>query len=76
MQLIINLKRNKKNKKPFYKIVVINSQKKNKVIDKIGYYNPLSNPKQIAINKTKLYFWSSNGAKLNKVLYKIINNFA
>ena len=57
MNLHIIFKRNNKKKKPFYRIVLINKSKKKKIIDVVGTYEPLSNPKKYKINIEKLKYW-------------------
>ena len=53
------------NKKPFYRIVVADSRspRDGKFIEEIGYYNPVSQPKQLKINDEKAVKWLSNGAQ-------------
>ena len=52
MAVKIRLKRMGSNKKPFYRIVVADSRapRDGRFIEEIGYYNPVSEPKQIKIN--------------------------
>ncbi len=46
-------------KAPFYRIVAMDSRKARdgKYIDQIGYYNPVSTPKQIVIDADKAKEW-------------------
>lgn len=55
MAVKIRLKRMGSNKKPFYRIVVADSRspRDGKFIEEIGYYNPVSQPKQVKINDEK-----------------------
>ena len=52
-------------KAPFYRIVAMDSRKARdgKYIDQIGYYNPVSEPKQIVIDTDKAKQWLANGAQ-------------
>ena len=52
MAVKIRLKRMGSNKKPFYRIVVADSRspRDGKFIEEIGFYNPVSQPKQVKIN--------------------------
>ena len=52
-------------KQPFYRIVAIDSRKARdgEYIDQIGYYNPVSNPKQIVIDADKAKEWLAKGAQ-------------
>ena len=59
MAVKIRLKRMGSNKKPFYRIVVADSRspRDGKFIEEIGYYNPVSQPKQVKINDEKAVKW-------------------
>lgn len=50
---------------PFYRIVVIDSRKARdgEYIDKIGHYNPLTNPAEIKIDAEKAKDWLSKGVQ-------------
>ena len=77
MAVKIRLKRMGSNKKPFYRIVVADSRspRDGKFIEEIGYYNPVSQPKQIKINDEKAVKWLSNGAQpTDTVKTLLVNN--
>ena len=61
----IRLKRMGAHKKPFYRIVVadVRSPRDGRFIDEIGYYNPMTEPKEIKINEELAQKWLSNGAQ-------------
>ena len=63
MAVKIRLKRMGSNKKPFYRIVVADSRapRDGRFIEEIGYYNPVSEPKQIKINDEKAKKWLGVG---------------
>ncbi|WFD08970.1 30S ribosomal protein S16 [Tepidibacter hydrothermalis] len=65
MAVKIRLKRMGANKKPFYRIVVADSRspRDGKFIEEIGYYNPVSQPKQIKINDERASKWLNDGAQ-------------
>ncbi len=52
-------------KQPFYRIVAIDSRKARdgEYIDQIGFYNPVSDPKQIIIDAEKAKAWLAKGAQ-------------
>ena len=52
-------------KKPFYRIVVadVRSLRDGRFIEEIGYYNPMTEPKEIKINEELAQKWLSNGAQ-------------
>ena len=61
----IRLQREGKKKAPFYHIVVADSKspRDGKIIEKIGTYNPMTDPATVVINKELLEKWIKNGAK-------------
>ena len=61
----IRLKRMGAHKKPFYRIVVadVRAPRDGKFIEEIGYYNPMTEPKEIKINEELAQKWISNGAQ-------------
>lgn len=61
----IRLQRAGAKKAPFYHIVVADSRspRDGKIIEKIGSYDPMTNPSTIVIDKEKLAIWTKNGAK-------------
>ena len=75
MAVKIRLKRMGSNKKPFYRIVVADSRspRDGKFIEEIGYYNPVSQPKQVKINDEKAVKWLSNGAQPTDIVKKLFN---
>ncbi len=65
MSLRIRLARHGAKKRPFYRIVVANSEAKRdgRFIDIIGTYDPNCNPAAITIKSDLLAQWQSRGAK-------------
>ena len=65
MAVKIRLKRMGSNKKPFYRIVVADSRspRDGKIIEKIGSYDPMTDPATIILDKEKTEQWIKNGAK-------------
>ena len=61
----IRLKRMDANKKPFYRVVVADSRapRDGKFIEELGYYNPMTEPKEIKIDAEKAKKWLGNGAQ-------------
>ncbi len=52
-------------KSPFYRIVIVDSRKARdgEYIEKVGHYNPMSNPVELLINKEKAQDWLSKGVQ-------------
>jgi len=65
MAVKIRLKRMGAKKTPFYRVVVADSRapRDGKFIEEIGYYNPLTNPKEIKIDNEKALEWIGKGAQ-------------
>ncbi|GAA0861256.1 BS17 [uncultured Clostridium sp.] len=77
MAVKIRLKRMGSNKKPFYRIVVADSRspRDGKFIEEIGFYNPVSQPKQVKINDEKAVKWLGCGAQpTDTVKTLLVNN--
>jgi len=64
MAVRIRLTRFGRKKKPFYRIIVADSESKRdgKFLDIIGTYDPLKDPAVININNDKLQEWLGRGA--------------
>lgn len=76
MAVKIRMKRMGSKKSPFYRIVVADSRapRDGKFIEEIGYYNPLTNPKEFKINNEKAIYWVKNGAKPTTIVEKLFND--
>jgi len=70
---VIRLTRMGRNKKPFYRIVVTDSRKRRDSgwIESIGYYNPVSEPKEFKIDQERLDYWLSVGAQPSEKVAKL-----
>ncbi len=73
MSVIIKLRREGGKKKPFYKIVVIDSRKacNAKFIEQLGYYQPLSDPYVTKIDQEATLKWIEKGAQLSATVKNI-----
>ena len=70
----IRLQRQGAKKAPFYHIVVAYSRspRNGKIIEKIGTYNPMTEPSTIVIDKEKVEKWIKNGAKPTDTVKQLI----
>ena len=61
----IRLQRVGKKKAPFYHVVVADSRspRDGKIVEKIGTYNPMTNPATIELDNEKVAEWIKNGAQ-------------
>lgn len=64
MAVRIRLTRLGRKKKPFYRIIVADSENKRdgKFLDVVGTYDPLQDPAAITIDNAKLQEWLGKGA--------------
>lgn len=64
MSTRIRLRRMGRNKRPFYRIVVVDSRKPRdgEYIESLGYYNPLAQPAEVNIDEGKVVSWLDKGA--------------
>nr|HET6902350.1 30S ribosomal protein S16 [Ktedonobacteraceae bacterium] len=65
MTVKIRLKRMGKKKTPSYRVVVADSRspRDGRIIENLGWYNPLVEPSAIHINEEKALGWLKNGAQ-------------
>lgn len=61
-------------KTPFYRIIVCDSRKARdgKYIEKIGHYNPLSNPVEIKIDAEKAKKWLATGVQPTETVKSLL----
>ena len=72
----IRLQRQGKKKAPFYHIVVADSKspRDGKIIEKLGTYNPMTEPATLELDKEKVEKWIKNGAKPTDTVKSLIEN--
>lgn len=70
----IRLQRQGAKKAPFYHIVVADSKspRDGRIIEKIGSYNPMTDPATIVLDKEKVAEWIKNGAKPTDIVKALI----
>lgn len=71
----IRLQRAGAKKAPFYHIVVADSRvaRDGKIIEKIGTYDPMTEPATIVLDKEKVATWIKNGAQPTDTVKALIN---
>ena len=76
MAVKIRLRRMGAKKAPFYRVVVADSRspRDGRFIEEIGYYNPVSEPKQIKINDEKANKWLGVGAQPTETVKKLLQS--
>ena len=71
----IRLQRRGKKGQPFYHIVIADGRapRDGKFVEKIGTYNPLTNPASIDLNMDKAVNWLMNGAQPSDTVRRILS---
>lgn len=71
----IRLQRQGKKKAPFYHIVVADSRRARdgRIIEKIGSYDPMTDPSIVVLDKELVEKWIKNGAKPTDTVKRLID---
>ena len=71
----IRLQRHGKKNQPFYHIVVADGRapRDGRFIEKLGTYNPLTNPATIVLNEESALQWLRNGAQPSETVNRILS---
>jgi small subunit ribosomal protein S16 len=64
MAVKIRLARHGAKKRPFYRIVVADSEspRDGKYLENVGTYNPLVDPVEVSLKKERIKYWMDQGA--------------
>ncbi|MBN2049320.1 MAG: 30S ribosomal protein S16 [Spirochaetales bacterium] len=76
MSVKIRLKRFGTKKKPYYRIVVMDSQapRDGRTLEEVGYYHPIDvEEKQIQLKEDRIREWLENGARPSDTVKKLLN---
>jgi len=70
----IRLLRMGRKKKPFYRIVVMDShtRRDGRYLEKVGFYNPIVRPAEVRIDKDKVLEWLKKGATPSKTVFNLL----
>ena len=65
MAVKIRLKRTGKTKQPYYRVVISDSRKPrdSKMIERVGFYDPKTEPSTINLEEDKIMEWLKKGAQ-------------
>ncbi|MCQ2387346.1 MAG: 30S ribosomal protein S16 [Clostridia bacterium] len=76
MSVKMRLTRLGDNKTPFYRIVITDSRnaRDGAYIDKVGHYNPISNPVEVVIDEAKAKDWLSKGVQPTATVKNLLIN--
>lgn len=62
-------------KKPFYRIVVMDSERarQSQALDTVGTYNPMTEPADIKIDQEKVKSWLGKGVRPSKTVESLLH---
>lgn len=68
MSVVIRMQRAGGRNAPFYRVVVADSRRARdgRFLEKIGFYNPLSQPAQVQLDAERIRYWIGVGAKMSE----------
>jgi len=75
MSVVIRMQRAGGRNYPFFRVVVADSRRARdgRFLEKVGYYNPLSQPAQVELDQNRMQYWLQRGAQPSEavaVLFK------
>ena len=75
MAVKIRLRRMGAKRKPFYRIVVADSRapRDGRFIEEVGYYNPVSQPKELKLDEDKIFEWLKKGAQPSDTVRSLLS---
>lgn len=76
MSIKIRLKRMGTRKRPYYRIVVMDSRspRDGRTIDEVGYYHPIeAEGRQLSVKEDKVRRWLGNGARPSPTVKRLLN---
>ena len=75
MAVKIRLARHGRKKRPFYRIVVADERfsRDGRFLEKVGTYNPLTEPAEISVKKERVDYWLGQGAQPTETVRSLLN---
>jgi small subunit ribosomal protein S16 len=75
MAVKIRLARHGAKKRPFYRIVVADSEspRDGRFLETVGTYNPLREPAEVTLEETRIKYWIGQGALPTNTVKNILN---
>ena len=76
MSVKIRMRRMGAKRKPFYRIVVADSRmpRDGRFIEEVGYYNPVSVPKELKLDEDKIFEWLKKGAQPSDTVRSLLSS--
>ncbi len=77
MAVRIRLARFGQKKKPFYRIVVADSEapRDGRFLEVVGTYNPMTDPAEVTLKNDKIAYWLGQGAKPTDTVRSLIAKY-
>ncbi|WP_045211945.1 30S ribosomal protein S16 [Desulfonatronovibrio magnus] len=78
MALKIRLTRMGSKKKPFYRVVALDSatRRDGRALEYLGYYNPMKEPAEVNIDMERVQVWIDQGAKPSNTVKSLLKKAA
>ena len=72
--LVIRLARQGTNKKPFYRVVLLekSAARNGRSLEILGTYNPVPNPAVIDLNGERIAYWVARGAQVSSTVDNLL----
>ncbi len=73
--LMIRLRRMGSNKRPVYRVVVSDRRQTPTaaVLEEVGFYDPRSEPVDVRLDRERVEYWMSRGAKLSPTVKSLFD---
>ena len=74
MAVKIRLTRMGSKKKPFYRIVALDSRTRRdgRPLEFLGYYNPMTEPPEVKLDNERISYWLEQGAKPSNTVKSLL----
>ena len=71
--LMIRLRRMGARNRPFYRVVVSDSRRvpTSSAVEEIGYYDPAKTPATLSLNRERVDYWVSKGARMSDTVRQL-----
>lgn len=78
MAVAIRLKRAGRKNTPFYHVVAADSRKPRdgRFLEKLGFYDPSSNPETFRIDRVRYAYWLERGARASRTVSQLVARLA
>ena len=76
MAMKLRLTRMGSKKRPFYRIVATNSstRRDGRPLEYLGYYNPMTNPAKVEVDREKVKKWLDLGAEASETVRNLLKS--